>query len=133
MSETTTIFLELTNVTKENLQTLAAKQVQIWNDTNEETRLVLMKEIYQDNVSFFDHESVVNGVVDLNGRINSLQHNNVNFKFSLIKIDNNNNVVRYYWNYGPASNPELIAGMDLIILKNGKIRSLHVFLDRRPS
>jgi catechol 2,3-dioxygenase-like lactoylglutathione lyase family enzyme len=120
-------------VNKADLQSLAGKQIQLWNDTNEESRLLKLKEIYQEHVAFYDHESAVSGLENLNERITKLQNKNLKFKFSLIKIDNTNNMVRYYWNYGPASNPKLISGMDLIILKNGKIRSLTVFLDRFPS
>jgi catechol 2,3-dioxygenase-like lactoylglutathione lyase family enzyme len=119
-------------ISRVDLETFGVKQVKVWNDTNEQSRLVKLKEIYQEHVAFYDHESVVNGLENLNARITKLQQKNVGFKFSLIKIDNTDNMVRYFWNYGPASNPKLIAGMDLIILENGKIRSLTVFLDRLP-
>jgi catechol 2,3-dioxygenase-like lactoylglutathione lyase family enzyme len=132
---TATSVVQLTNdtVSAADLKSLAIRQVQVWNDTNENSRLLKVKAIYQDHVVFYDHETVLSGLANLNKRITILQHKNVNFKFSLVKIDNTNNMIRYYWNYGPPSNPKLIAGMDLIILENGKIRSLSVFLDRLPN
>jgi len=128
-------FVELTAtaVPEADLQTLVNKQIQVWNDTDSKGRLAKMTEIYQDNVSFFDHDGSVNGLEALNERITRLQQKFTGYKFSLIKIDNSNNVVRYFWNFGPKSNPKLIAGMDLIILEKGKMRSLHVFLDHLPA
>lgn len=115
------------------LQAFAAKQVAIWNETDSVARLPKLREIYQNNVSFFDPEMPVQGINNLNQRITALQRQNKNFKFSLVKIDNSNNMVRYYWNYGPAQQPNLISGLDLIILENGKIRTLNVFIDKLPA
>ncbi|BAV06919.1 Catechol 2,3-dioxygenase [Filimonas lacunae] len=114
------------------LQSFAVKQVAVWNETDSVARLPKLKEIYQNDIAFFDEEGSTNGIASLNARISKLQQQNARFKFSLIKIDNSNNMVRYYWNYGPASKPNLISGMDLIILEGGKIRTLNVFLDKLP-
>lgn len=115
------------------LQAFAAKQVAIWNETDSVARLPKLKEIYQNNVTFFDHEMDVQGIARLNQRITALQQQNKNFVFSLVKIDNSNNMVRYYWNYGPAKQPDLISGLDLMILEAGKIRTLNVFIDKLPA
>ena len=126
--------VELTtaNITEADIQTLIAKQIHIWNNTDADDRLVDMGEIYTDNVVFFDHEGSVSGKTALNERITQLQYKFEGLKFSLDKIDSSYNVVRYYWNYGLSSNPQLISGMDLIILEQGKIRSLNVFVDHLP-
>lgn len=115
------------------LQTFVSKQVNVWNNTDTKDRLIKMDELYQRNVSFYDHDGTVNGLEKLNERITTLQKKFSGFKFSLIKIDASNNVLRYFWNFGPEANPTLISGMDLIILEKNKIRSLHVFLDHLPA
>jgi len=117
---------------KAELKKIAELQIEIWNNRDEKSRLTELSRLYTDNIVFFDEEAVVRGYADLNTRITQLQQQNPGFKFSLIRIDNSENVVRYYWNYGPESNPKLIAGMDLMIMKNGKARSLNVFLDKLP-
>lgn len=132
-SGSTFVPLTIANITDAELQTFIAKQIHIWNNTDADDRLVHMSDIYTDNVVFFDHEGTVTGKAELNERITQLQHKFEGLKFSLHKIDNSYNVVRYYWNYGPATNPELISGMDLIILEQGKIRSLNVFVDHLPA
>jgi catechol 2,3-dioxygenase-like lactoylglutathione lyase family enzyme len=114
------------------LEGLKNKQMAVFNELNPASRLIKMKAIYQDRVYFSDHEGIVNGLEPLNARITELQQKNANFKFTPIKIDNVGNRVRIFWNYGPAANPKLIEGMDLIILEDGKIRSLDTFLDRFP-
>ncbi|QEM11724.1 VOC family protein [Mucilaginibacter rubeus] len=124
--------LNTVSLSKEYLKKMVDLQIRIWDNTDAKARFSQLSELYADNILFFDHEAVVNGLTDLNNRITQLQEQNKGFKFSFIKIDNSNNVVRYYWNYGPKSNPKLISGMDLMIVENGKVRSLHVFLDKLP-
>lgn len=127
--------IELTTASysKAELQKFAELQILIWDNTDEKSRLKQLGELYTDNIVFFDEAAVIKGFTALNERITKLQQQNPGFKFSLIRIDNSENVVRYYWNYGPKSNPKLIAGMDLMVMENGKARSLNVFLDRLPA
>jgi catechol 2,3-dioxygenase-like lactoylglutathione lyase family enzyme len=115
-----------------DLESLKIKQMAVFNNTDPADRLIKMKAIYQNHVYFSDHDGIVNGLEPLNDRITQLLETNKNFKFTPIKIDNVGNRVRIFWNYGPAANPKLIEGMDLIILEDGKIRSLDTFLDRFP-
>lgn len=102
------------------------------NETDAEARLAKMNALYQPNVAFFDPTRATTGIPDLNKRISLLQSEHPDFKFSLAKIDSSRNIVRYYWQYGPASNPRMISGMDLIVVDNGKIRSLNIFVDHAP-
>jgi hypothetical protein len=129
-----TIAVELSTelIVEQDLQLLIARQIEIWNSPDQKIRASKMEAIYLNEVSFFDHEGTVEGLSALNERITQLQQKFAGFKFSLDKTDANYNVVRYYWNFGPESNPTLIGGMDLIIIKAGRIRSLNVFLDRLP-
>jgi catechol 2,3-dioxygenase-like lactoylglutathione lyase family enzyme len=127
------VALHTSKLTKGDLQALAAKHFSIWNDLNTVNRLKAISVLYTDNVSFFDADAYFNGPKVLNHFITDLQQKNPGFKFSLSRIDNNNNMVRLFWNFGPVANPKLISGMDLIILENGKIRSLSAFLDHAPS
>jgi len=125
--------IEASTLAKADLELLETEQMQVWNNTNPDDRQKQMTEIYQENLIFSDHDGGVSGLEALNSRITMLQQKNVNFKFRPIKIDNIGNRIRLYWNYGPANNPKLISGMDLIILENGKIKSLDAFLDHLPS
>ncbi|QTE41963.1 MULTISPECIES: VOC family protein [Mucilaginibacter] len=118
---------------KTALKRIADLQIQIWDNTDKQSRSAQLKELYTDDIVLFDEAAEIKGLKDLNTRITQLQHQNPGFKFSMIRIDNSANVVRYYWNYGPKSNPKLISGMDLMIMENGKARSLNVFLDKLPA
>jgi hypothetical protein len=128
-----TVELNMENIAEQDLQEFIARQIRIWNNPAQAARLTAMDEVYLDNVIFFDHEGTVTGKTGLNERITKLQQKFEGFKFSLHKVDNSYNVVRYYWNFGPEANPELISGMDLIILEQGKILSLNVFVDHLPA
>jgi hypothetical protein len=41
----------------------------------------------------------------------------------------NNSIGRLIWGAGPAGQPPVATGMDIVHFENGKIRSLYVFLD----
>jgi hypothetical protein len=43
----------------------------------------------------------------------------------------NNSIGRLIWGAGPAGQPPVATGMDIVHFENGKIRSLYVFLDNQ--
>jgi catechol 2,3-dioxygenase-like lactoylglutathione lyase family enzyme len=131
-SVSSAVTIDAESLSAVELESLKTKQMAVFNELNPAVRLIKMKAIYQDRVYFSDHEGIVNGLEPLNARITLLQQKNAKFKFTPIKIDNVGNRVRIFWNYGPAANPKLIEGMDMILLEDGKIRSLDTFLDRFP-
>lgn len=112
-----------------DLQALAANQFRVWNEPDAQARLARMKDVYRDDVAFLDHDRAIHGLADLNARITALQREHAGYKFTPGRVDSSGNVVRLYWHYGPASDPRRIAGMDLIVLEQGRIRSLNTFID----
>jgi catechol 2,3-dioxygenase-like lactoylglutathione lyase family enzyme len=128
-----TVELTTAAFTPARLQAVAAQQLAIWNDTDTQARLAKMKALYRDNLAFFDHESTVNGLAQLNERVTKLQREHQGFRFTLQKVDNSNSVVRVAWNYGPAAAPRLIGGTDMLIMAGDKVRALSVFMDRVPA
>jgi catechol 2,3-dioxygenase-like lactoylglutathione lyase family enzyme len=124
-----TVELATTGPGAAELQALANRQADVWNEPDPRARLAKLQALYHANIAFFDHEGAVNGVDALNARITKLQHTHPGFRFTTARIDNSNNVVRYEWRYGPAAKPGMITGMDLIVLENGRIRSLNTFVD----
>lgn len=116
-------------LSKSQLQQLASAHFRIWNEKNAATRLKAIGQLYTSDVLFVDPSAVSTGVEALNAFITNLQKQHPAFHFSLERIDANHNTVRLFWNYGDNAHPHIVKGMDLITIENGKIKSLHAFLD----
>lgn len=116
-------------LSKAQLQQLAATHLQIWNNKDASARLAALATLYATDVVFVDASYVSTGLKDLNTFIGNLQQQHAGFRFSLARIDANHNAVRLFWNYGDKAHPAAVKGMDLILVENGKIKSLHAFLD----
>ncbi|WP_121812196.1 VOC family protein [Mucilaginibacter kameinonensis] len=128
-----TVALTTETISPAQLSQLAKQHLQVWNDHDQTTRLKEMQTTYTADIAFFDADQTSVGYKGMNNFIEHLLTTNKGFKFSLAKISANHNIVRLYWNFGPAVKPALISGMDLIIVENGKIKSLSAFLDHLPA
>ncbi|MET1055092.1 MAG: VOC family protein [Pedobacter sp.] len=131
--QATSVSLTTETLGSDQLDDLAKNHFKIWNDHDKAARLNGMSAVYTEDVAFFDDKEASVGYEGMNNFIEHLLSANKEFKFTLAKISANHNVVRLYWNFGPASKPSLISGMDLIIVENGKVRSLSAFLDHLPT
>lgn len=115
---------------KTQLAQLAARHLEIWNNTDAASRLTALANLYTADVLFVDAAYVSTGREGLNTFIGNLQKAHPGFRFSLARIDANHNMIRLYWNFGDKAHPALVKGMDLIEVAQGKIKSLHAFLDK---
>lgn len=114
---------------KKALEQLAARHLEIWNNSAATSRLAALATLYSENVLFVDANYTSVGWDGLQTFIGNLQNSHPGFRFSLAKIDANHNVIRLFWNYGDTAHPALVKGMDLITVEQGKIKSLYAFLD----
>lgn len=116
-------------LSKAQLQQLAATHLQIWNNKDAAARLAALETLYANDVVFVDASYISTGLKDLNTFIGNLQQQHAGFRFSLAKVDANHNAVRLFWNYGDKAHPAAVKGTDVMLIENGKIKSLHAFLD----
>lgn len=125
----------LTNETLSTVQLekLARQHFEVWNNRDQASRLTEMAGVYTKDVVFNDVDQISVGYESMSNFIEHLLAANKGFKFTTGKISSNHNLVRIYWNFGPAAKPALVSGMDLIIVENGKIKSLTPFVDHLPS
>ncbi|UPK67339.1 VOC family protein [Chitinophaga filiformis] len=116
-------------LSKGQLQQLATRHLEIWNNTAAAARLAGLASLYTANVLFVDASYVSTGQEGLNTFIGNLQQSHPGFRFSLARIEANHNMVRLFWNYGDKAHPSLVKGVDIITVEQGKIKSLYAFLD----
>jgi len=115
-------------LSRKQLEQLAARHLENWNNTAADSRLAALANLYTGNVLFVDATYVSTGLDGLNTFIENLQKAHPGFRFSLAKMDANHNVIRLFWNYGDKTNPARVKGVDIITVEQGKIKSLYAFL-----
>ncbi|QHV95350.1 hypothetical protein [Spirosoma endbachense] len=105
----------------------------IWNDRNTERRLEAMNEIYAVDIIFYETNEgqPITGYQAINELISGLQTQWPSaFKFELTGPAKVNHQVQHIaWRLGVPGQAQVATGMDVAIIDNHKIKSLHLFLD----
>ncbi len=109
---------------------IVKEHLSIWSETNKVEREASFGKLYTDNVKLIDPFFTSSGIEKLNGFISELQKNNPGYIFSLAgKVVSHHNTIKFNWNFGSKSEPKKITGTDVLILENGRIKSLYVFIN----
>lgn len=104
----------------------------IWSERDQNIRTANITKVYAADAEIIDPHFVANGHGELNGLIDSLQNKFPNYTFALRQpIEQHHNVARLYWQFGSESKPDAETGLDVIILENGLIKKLIVFIDSK--
>lgn len=109
----------------------------IWNDRNAVNRLKSMKEVYAANIAFYESnegEAII-GYQAINDLIATLQAQwSPQFMFQLTQPSRVNHQVQYIaWQLGIPGQTPVASGMDIAIIEDHKIKSLHLLLDSPKS
>ncbi len=104
----------------------------IWNNRDAQRRMDAMKEIYAPNILFYETNEgpAIEGHQAINDLINALQSKwPLEFQFTLIAWKENHQVQHISWTLGIPGQTPAASGMDIAIIEDQKIKSLHLFLD----
>lgn len=103
----------------------------IWNDRNAGKRLELMKETYAPDIHFYESNTgeAIIGHQAINELISTLQKQwPIEFQFQLNKPSQVNHLIQIIsWNLGPQGAQPVATGMDVAVIENNLIQSLHLF------
>jgi len=122
-----------TALTKAEADLLINRHLQFWNQRDGAKRDKVYGEVYAENLAFVDHHFVANGRAEVTAFVNDLQKKNPSWSFRPAKpIVYHHNMVRLYWQFGPASKPDTVTGMDFFVVENGKVQTIYVILDNPP-
>ncbi|MBW8522929.1 nuclear transport factor 2 family protein [Chryseobacterium chendengshani] len=115
----------------QEIQMMEDNLQQVWNEKNSTTRLEAIKKIYGEEAKLYHVGHKVKGLDAINDSVTTtLQKLPPDFIFTQLKpVTINNNLGRLIWGAGPESQPHVATGMDIAHFKDGKIKSLYVFLD----
>jgi len=105
----------------------------IWNERNSENRLTMMEGVYASDIAFYESNDgpAITGYQAIDDLIANLQSQwPLEFKFELTAQSNINHQVQHIsWRLGVPGQPPVATGMDIAIVEQNKIKSLHLLLD----
>lgn len=110
-------------------QKLIDQHFAVWNERDGQVRLQQFATIYTDDFSVADYAAIAQGFAEVNQVIERVQSQHEGFKFSPEPIAWNHDVGRVRWGFGPVNDPDKVRGEDIFTIRDGKLLSMHVFLD----
>ncbi|WP_237181424.1 nuclear transport factor 2 family protein [Paraburkholderia tropica] len=104
---------------------------EIWNDPNPTSRAAKFPLVYSHHFFVADESGVATGYEAVGRLIEQLRGSHEGFVFTPDPIAWNHGLGRVTWGYGPRDNPNLVRGEDIFTIKDGKLASARVFLNRK--
>jgi hypothetical protein len=100
----------------------------IWTETDHTARHGAVVAHYQPDVVFNDPDGTFTGFEGIEAFSDTLQQRFPGNRFELIEEPLiSGDALRARWQFGP------VTGMDFVLLRDGKVQSLYVFLENRPT
>jgi hypothetical protein len=112
-------------------QQLITHHFEVWNDTDPQHWAVKFPELYTEDFYVADYAGIAKGYKEVAGMIQRVQGGHAGYLFTPEPITWNHGVGRVTWGYGPRDNPNLIRGEDIFTIKDGKLASARVFIDKK--
>lgn len=110
-------------------QQLVDRHFEIWNDRNNAQRMEKFTRVYTPDVEVADYKALATGYSAINQLIDRVQQEHQGFAFSPEPVAVNHGLVRVRWGFGSKDQPNKVRGEDIFTMREGKLGSLHVFLD----
>jgi SnoaL-like domain len=110
---------------------MQANIVRVFNERNPDRRGAALRELYTENATLCDPETVATGPEAISEAIDSL-HRMLPPGFVFTATGHavgHNGAARVFWQAGPPGGPAAITGTDVAHIENGRIKLLYVFVD----
>jgi len=110
---------------------MQANIVRVFNERNSELRLAALVELYTEDATLYDPETVATGREPISKAVDNLLLSlPPDFAFSATgPAVGHNSVGRLFWRVGPPNGPVAVTGTDFVHIEDGRIKLLYVFVD----
>lgn len=117
------------------IRTLATAHVlQVFNERDEEARTAAIQHTYTEGIIWYELDDLVVGQAALNKRAAELFGKRPDFGFQILgDIVVAQNLGMLKWTWGPPEAPDLMEGVDVILVEGGKVKALWTALTKRPA
>jgi SnoaL-like protein len=106
----------------------------VFDEHNPERRAEAIQRIFAEDVRFVDHNGAHNGRAEISAAVERLHALLPGFRFTHASEPQVlEGAARLSWQFGPPSEPAKITGTDTILVRDGRISVLLVFLDHQPA
>ena len=116
-------------------ENLAQRYIATWNETDPDARRTAVADLFTSDARYVDPLADASGHEALDATIGAVQAQFPGFRFRLAgPVDGHHDQARFTWELGPDGAEAPIVGFDVAVTDgNGRIRSVHGFLDRVPA
>jgi SnoaL-like domain len=113
---------------------MQAHLTRVFGERDSGRRLSALQDLYAEDASLFEPHAAVTGHVAISSAVDALQASMPpDFGFAALGAAvGHNGVARLQWRAGPPDGPAAVTGTDVAHVENGRIKTLHVFVDPAP-
>lgn len=113
---------------------LVERYIETFNETDADRRRELIEALYGAEGTYTDPNVDLHGAAQIDGFVAQTQETFPGYTFTVGgPIDAHHNQARFQWHGGPAEEPDRYVGFDVIVADDGRIRSVHGFMDKAPA
>ena len=117
------------------METLVRRYIECWNETEPLRRRALIENIYASDAVYVDPLAEATGWDEIEAMIAGVQKQLAGFAIAITgPVDTHHDIARFAWEASsPGLSEPLVAGFDVVVAENGKLRQLSCFLDKVPA
>ena len=106
---------------------------EVFGERDSQRRIAAITDLYSEDAVFFEADQRFEGRETISDAVAALQASlPAEFEFSAVAFPaRNHDMGRLFWRLGPAGSSPVVTGLDVAQFKDGRIRSLYVFLDNQ--
>ena len=110
---------------------LRANMARVFNERDAQRRLAAVRELYTDEATLYEPQTVVSGHDAISGAVGELLATlPPDMMFTPTGAEGSHHGLAFArWQGGPAGGAAVVTGMDVAHIKDGRITALYVFLD----
>ena len=107
--------------------------IDVFDEHDPARRAAAIERIFAEDVRFVDHSGAHHGRAEIGAAVERLHARMPGFRFAhTSKPQVLDGAARLSWQFGPPSDPAKITGTDTILVREGRVSVLLVFLDHQP-
>lgn len=107
--------------------------IAVWNETDGAARQALIANSWTEEATYTDPLADVTGQAAINGLVSAVQAQFPGFVFrQLGSVDAHHDFIRFAWEAGPEHGDAVVAGTDVALISDGRLRRVVGFLDLVP-
>ena len=108
--------------------------LEVFDERDPDRRAEAIKRIFAEDVRFVDHNGTHDGRTEIGAAVDRLHSRFSDFRFAPAgEPQVLESAARLNWKFGPPGQPAKITGTDTIMVRDGRVSVLLVFLDHAPA